>query len=398
MIWWANTVFWWPVWWMELRKNEGTQRRTGATRHCRREFRHFSQILKNHSVQLVLGLVTLTMTKMTATTTRRKLSLHLLLLWLPLVTPFSPAAPPRFDVFCETIVGSWMTPIGADDSTSKPQSVDEVMRSCGGAVQGIKEMACQKAFYLNRADDGFIYFDCGSYSYGPLLVAEDATPPSTSTSSTSTMSSSGDSKEEDEETTTYMASLSISKVRIVVTVNGDMKGNNHHHAVLYPKASIPGESDSPPQTLSIISTKPKYEVGRQLQCRMSSPSQPWMLQRAQWESRRALEPAENEDPLTLLLPSNEGAYECWLEQVQVPAPAGDDRTSSTTTKVSMGICCTTSGYVKEITRTYDSSDSRKLTRVTLQEGRLIVWWSDQSSSGALLTRTWQAPLLFLVGS
>lgn len=71
-----------------------------------------------------------------------------------------PAAAPRFDTFCEQIVGRWVQRDGA------VFDVEEVMRACGGAVQGVKE----GALYHNRADDGFLYFPCGSYSAGPASL------------------------------------------------------------------------------------------------------------------------------------------------------------------------------------------------------------------------------------
>merc|ERR1719491_2589881 len=58
------------------------------------------------------------------------------------------------------------------------------MRSCGGAVQGIREVAIPietadmggkaETMYHNRADDGFVYFDCGSYTQGPVQLKADA--------------------------------------------------------------------------------------------------------------------------------------------------------------------------------------------------------------------------------
>ena len=73
------------------------------------------------------------------------------------------AAAPRFDAFCDALVGPW---VRSQDGRSFP--VEEVMRSCGGAVQGVREM--QSELYHNRADDGFIYFPCGSYSTGPVAL------------------------------------------------------------------------------------------------------------------------------------------------------------------------------------------------------------------------------------
>ena len=57
--------------------------------------------------------------------------------------------------------------------------IDEVRRSCGGAIQGIRELPLSLVFpesscvdlhqrtYHNRADGGFVYEDDGSYSTGP---------------------------------------------------------------------------------------------------------------------------------------------------------------------------------------------------------------------------------------
>jgi hypothetical protein len=80
------------------------------------------------------------------------------------------AAAPRFDAFCEQIVGRWVQP---PETGGASFDVTEVMRSCGGAVQGVKELGVEGGIYHNRADDGFIYFACGSYSAGPLTLEQD---------------------------------------------------------------------------------------------------------------------------------------------------------------------------------------------------------------------------------
>ena len=49
--------------------------------------------------------------------------------------------------------------------------VDEVMRSCGGAVQGIR---VGDGPLLNRQDDGFCFFDCGSWTQGPTKLTDGA--------------------------------------------------------------------------------------------------------------------------------------------------------------------------------------------------------------------------------
>ena len=226
----------------------------------------------------------------------------LLLLFVPVARCFSPCAPPRFDVFCDKIVGSWQTPDGT-------QSVEEVMRSCGGAVQGIRD-----DFYLNRADDGFVYFDCGTYSHGPVDTAA---------------------------TNTFMASLAVPKARILLS-----SSEGKTEATLAPKATFGGESTPRRDDLSLkVIKKPEYNVWRQIQCRMSSPSQPWMMQRVQWESSEG--PDEGTQP--------QGPYQCWVEQKE--------------SLIFMGISCIETGYFKEIVRS--CGENGKLTRVALQEGKLL---------------------------
>ena len=94
---------------------------------------------------------------------------------------FASCAPPRFDNFLDSILGTWR-PIGSSDKARSNDvtsgSVEEVMRSCGGAVQGVKEIqfpgSIFNQMYHNRADDGFVYFDCGSYSVGPTSINTNA--------------------------------------------------------------------------------------------------------------------------------------------------------------------------------------------------------------------------------
>ena len=76
------------------------------------------------------------------------------------------AAAPRFDHFCDSILGQWHC-----TKDRRIFEVEEVMRSCGGAVQGVREK--EGALYHNRADDGFVYFGCGTYSSGPLSLSSE---------------------------------------------------------------------------------------------------------------------------------------------------------------------------------------------------------------------------------
>jgi hypothetical protein len=87
------------------------------------------------------------------------------------------AAAPRFDTFCDALAGQWIPIHG--DADDRSVEVEEVMRSCGGAVQGIKD----RGVYHNRATEGFTYFQCGSYSAG--TCAGEATDGATAAASLS---------------------------------------------------------------------------------------------------------------------------------------------------------------------------------------------------------------------
>ena len=77
---------------------------------------------------------------------------------------WKPCAQPRFDEFANCIVGPWNLPAADDDAQPKKEEVEEVMRSCGGAIQGIRDLPLSNIFpeageedrtYHNRADGGF---------------------------------------------------------------------------------------------------------------------------------------------------------------------------------------------------------------------------------------------------
>ena len=76
-----------------------------------------------------------------------------LFLFLLLVSTIDGLAP-NFDTFCQNAVGEW----ASGGSSSSSATVTEVMRSCGGAVQGVRETGRGAGAYLNRADDNFAYF------------------------------------------------------------------------------------------------------------------------------------------------------------------------------------------------------------------------------------------------
>ena len=84
---------------------------------------------------------------------------------------------PSFDTFSAAATGSWTgtqyqwTADGATSGVPCTAVVDEVMRSCGGAVQGVR---VGDGPLLNRQDDGFCFFDCGSWTQGPTKIADGA--------------------------------------------------------------------------------------------------------------------------------------------------------------------------------------------------------------------------------
>ena len=85
------------------------------------------------------------------------------------------ALAPSFDAFSAAATGSWTgtqyqwTADGATNGVQCTSVVDEVMRSCGGAVQGVR---VDDGPLLNRQDDGFCFFDCGSWTQGPTALAD----------------------------------------------------------------------------------------------------------------------------------------------------------------------------------------------------------------------------------
>ena len=85
------------------------------------------------------------------------------------------ALAPNFDTFSAAAVGSWTgtqyqwTADGATNGVPCTAVVDEVMRSCGGAVQGVR---VDDGPLLNRQDDGFCFFNCGSWTQGPTKIAD----------------------------------------------------------------------------------------------------------------------------------------------------------------------------------------------------------------------------------
>ena len=97
------------------------------------------------------------------------------LLLLCTVAVRTTALAPSFDTFSAAATGSWTGTLyewpGDANGVACESVVDEVMRSCGGAVQAVR---VGDGPLLNRQDDGFCFFDCGSWTQGPTKLTDGA--------------------------------------------------------------------------------------------------------------------------------------------------------------------------------------------------------------------------------
>jgi hypothetical protein len=307
---------------------------------------------------------------------QRMLILSQLLVISQLITPtasFSPIIPPRFDNFCEEVVGAWGIP-------QKSQNlfigeVEEVMRSCGGAVQGIREVPQEvhvdsssttrtSGMYHNRADDGFIYFDCGSNTQGPIQVTNDEDGPVSAVGCVTfgTMP----------KIRVFFDSSSGSWQTLVRGLQSQMSSEGNDKI----QSTIQQDIDC----LGMGVTWGKYIV-----CRMPSVTQPWMLQRAKWEqstvdesnvisSKSKIEPNELEVKGWIktwgkgdenIIASNENFRDYW----GTTSTSLDDFLLNCTSQIiQYGAACMTTGEIKCILRCYDEKGALK--GVILQQGKL----------------------------
>ena len=251
------------------------------------------------------------------------------------VNGFSPTSPPRFDVFSESIVSSWHAP---GDSQ---EDVEEVMRSCGGAVQGIRD----NGIYCNRADDGFVFFDCGSYSFGTI-----------------------DFKGDDSDVAAVSASISVGRdARVYIEgdiyEDGAVDGNL---AIRYPRFMASNQDRTMHDNefeVEMLHTAPLMEINCQIQCRMPpSLSSAWMLQRAKWEIQ-----GDHGDSVMALFAQTQGP-EAVVVQPLIGWIASQPQQSSGGCDVSIGTACGTSKAAKALVRSY--IEEGNLIKVALQYGKL----------------------------
>lgn len=133
-------------------------------------------------------------------------------------------------------------------------------------MQGIRDVPLVSSLYLNRADDGFIFFDCGSYSHGPVSLNKN---------------------DKNVMMTTSLMLSSKARVLLSSTVDMDKKESRIDlsfvlHRVRFGDDGLSlGPDDFACDTLERAPLDIQWR--ERLQCRMSSPGQPWMMQRVQWE-------------------------------------------------------------------------------------------------------------------
>lgn len=204
-------------------------------------------------------------------------------------------------------------------------------------MQGVREIPLLSSLYLNRADDGFVFFDCGSYTQG--LVTLSAT--------------------EDNVMTTSLTLSAKSRLLLSNTLNAETKTSKVRTANVLHRDSFGDDGyslTSKDFACTILESTPSDVAwNQQLQCSMSSPGQPWMLQRVQWESKG------NGDNSFDFEPS--GSIQTWTD-----VQASDATDGALTWTV--GVLCPDTGCVKTVTRQYN--ENGMLSLVSLRTGRVDI--------------------------
>jgi hypothetical protein len=287
------------------------------------------------------------------------LVLLVVLLSLPFVDSRSPnpsafgsCPPPRFDDFSEKLVVKWgyLSP-SSEGTITALGTVEEVMRSCGGAVQGIREVPPigisveeDEGLYLNRANDGFVFHDNGSYSLGPV---------------------------EWNKRDLFLTSLMFEKNRVVVWADiaketGDNIFFETPQSMLVKRSS----DDSALHSVKLVNDPQSLSTnfGIKIRCSMPSPGQPWMLQRVRWEREVTQVEVENVDQKTTF----EEAFGCWFVAQSAAeynqSTGNSESILSKGTVISTGVVCKQTGLVKSFVRHYNPQE--QLESVTLLEGKI----------------------------
>lgn len=342
--------------------------------------------------------------------------------------------PPRFDTFIDNILGPWEDyhHYPTEGTDTKRGDVEEVMRSCGGAVQGIREVSLLlpqltplpndsddkfspkflnentgKRMYHNRADDGFLFFDCGSY----VSLPKDSPPAHLLSKSLVNRKASKN----------IICCLSFPKrlleqskqqmVRTVITTNppffqnlvrsssGGALNNNRPAAKKGQEVDCVCDNEGNSNlykneiVLPLTSTPESIQWDKGILCRMPSPGQSWVLQRAIWEQYIYGDINDNDEGDALSTKNNkqqkkknveadlsQRRIEGWISTFNVDTNNSEGNLCSGEydtnleksalegigTCLQMGSHCRTTGEVKAILCFY--GENHELKGVSLQEG------------------------------
>jgi len=258
----------------------------------------------------------------------------------------TPCAAPRFDVFSERLICSWT------DETNEKSSVEEVMRSCGGAVQGVREMTIvspagasgeDDGLYLNRANDGFVFMDSGFYTFGPTSISEDT-----------------------------MKDLNVVNFMFGKTSRLLLTGTTSGQDASFLRKTF-GGSDLLSPEIEWADDYDKFPVMFEsvIQCSTPGPGQPWNLQRAKWCKNSSSGDCDDEavspEKLSCWMTSNQPASQFaeWSGLSTTFLGAGWDAAGSV---FSAGVVCPAAGTIQAMARFY--SDSGSLTNTLYLRGSL----------------------------
>lgn len=270
---------------------------------------------------------------------------------------FLPFPPPRFDVFSENLVCSWTSP----EDVASP--VEEVMRSCGGAVQGMREPTIGNSLqddddsgktgvYLNRANDGFLFVDDGSYTFGSVAW---------------------------EGSELFMGNFMVGKSRLRLSCSLSPKEENDDGTNIdatFLRKTFGGLDVKPSMvetTADPSSITPQFcEI---IRCSMQSANQPWMSQRAKWERKKvdvtkeqSIDSEETEEESKLdervicwCLSQSASEFSDWTNNASLLTTTGSEGSV-----VQMGIVCRDTSTVQVLARHYRSDG--KLANVLFLSG------------------------------
>jgi hypothetical protein len=324
------------------------------------------------------------------------------------VASFTPTAAPRFDTFADRLgagtTSKWkrttvVTPEAIEDDAQAQENcvweVEEVMRSCGGAVQGLRECPLmssvnQERVYLNRANNGFVYWNCGSYSLGPerLLVlpqSQATTPTNDAASSPFHFLASIQLDANERVIFDYQLENGIvmpsSSISLWTRVQRSIARSNDSVSSLIEQRPLTVESDDDDVDGSSSSSCNNIVWSDHTRCRMASPLVPWSLQRATWEKQvddnassttttleTDREKLNNSNSATSSLDSGRvqrRSYMAWMECGS--SCIGDCNMSSTEWRCT--VVNQDSGNASGIVRRYDNDGSTgQVTHVVLRRG------------------------------